>query len=321
MPESKLVIVIHAEEEFDWNSGFYRSNRNVTHSDNLIATIDQIIGFGGKVTLAMDYPFVTSEGGQTVINYYKNQHGKNVEFATHLHPWVNPPYETNDDSVSNELSYPGNLSEELEYQKLKVLTEEIEKTCGFRPKTYLAGRYGIGKNTQSIIKRLGYEMDLSISAYCDFSHQQGPDFSNFTNTRFQRNQVTYLPHTSAILSVVPWIRNYMNRNPEYFSLMQENKVFRIIGKFLRLKRYRLSPEGFTFRQMKQVTESLLKVEQNEFIMSFHSPSTKQGLTPYVSSLDDVNHFRETISEYIKWFNEIENSRFVIAQELLKEGRQ
>lgn len=316
----KLLVVIHAEEEFDWDSGFYRSNTEVTHAESLITTIDQIIELGGKVTLAMDYPFVTSDGGKKVIDKYKNQNGDTIEFATHLHPWVNPPFETEDDCVSNQSSYPGNLPEELEYQKIKVLTDTIEEISGFRPKTYLAGRYGIGKNTQKILTKLGYQVDLSISAYCDFRHQQGPDFSHYTNKTFVDNQITNIPHTSSILSVVPWVSKYLNYHPEMFTKIQANRLTSFAGKFLRIKKFRLSPEGFTFKQMKQVTKTQLKAGQKEFILSFHSPSSQIGLTPYVADETELTNFKKTLTEYITWFNSIEDSSFCRPQELLKGNK-
>ncbi len=320
MSGARLLVVIHAEEEFDWDSGFYRSNTGVTHAENLIATIDQIIELGGKVTLAMDYPFITSDGGKKVVDKYTSQHGDTIEFATHLHPWVNPPFETEDDCVSNENSYPGNLPEEMEYHKIKVLTETIEEITGFRPKTYLAGRYGVGPNTQNILKKLGYQVDLSISAYCDFRHQQGPDFSHYTNKKFLDNQITYLPHTSSILSVVPWVTKYLNHHPKMFTKIQSNKLTSYAGKFLRIKRFRLSPEGFTFKQMKQVTKTQLNAGQKEFILSFHSPSTKSGLTPYVSDETELTLFKKTLTEYISWFDYLEDSSFCRPQELLKGNK-
>jgi len=313
--EAKLAIVIHAEEEFDWDSGFYRSNTQVTHADSLIQLIDDILELDGKVTLAMDYPFITSEGGRKVVEYYKTLAGDKVEFATHLHPWVCPPFEDSNNKVSGENSYPGNLPKDLEYEKLKVLTETIENISGTRPRTYLAGRYGTGENTPNILKELGYNVDLSISAYCDFSHQQGPDFSRYTNKRFCENQITYLPHTCSILSILPSVSRYLNKRPALFTQIQSRLLTRLAGKFLRIKRYRLSPEGFTFEQMKQVTESQLNIGQNEFVASFHSPSSSVKLTPYVNHDHDLITFKQTITDYVRWFNALDNTQMVRVQEI------
>lgn len=303
MTKSKLAIVIHAEEEFDWGAGFYRSNTSVTHDNELISLVDKILELGGKVTLAMDYPFITSNGGRRVVERYKGFEGDKIEFAAHLHPWVNPPFEDDEDSVDSKFSYPGNLTKKFEFEKLKVLTEQIEKTTGVRPVTYLAGRYGTGKHTAEILKELGYKIDLSISAYFDFSHQQGPDFSSYTNASFSENQLTYVPHTSSVLTSVPLISNFFNLKPEMFTRIQANKMTSLLGKILRIRRFRLSPEGFSFEQMKEVTESQMRVGQTDFVLSFHSPSTKVGMTPYVNDCPGLEAFKQNLVDYIKWFNQ------------------
>lgn len=309
------MVVIHAEEEFDWDSGFFRSNNNMTHSTELISMVEHILGLGGKVILAMDYPFVCSSGGKKVIRHFQDEAGCRVEFATHLHPWVNPPFENDEDKTSIEDSYPGNLSAEAERDKLSLLTELIATECGVRPTTYLAGRYGIGANTQLILKELGYTSDLSISAYCDFTHQQGPDFSHYTNSMFVDNGITYLPHTSSVLSLFPSVTSFLNRNPKIYSQLTRSKIGSLSGRFLRIRRYRLSPEGFTFRQMKAVTESQLSIGQNEFIVSFHSPTVKPGLTPYTRSPADVEYFKQALTEYLQWFTKEMKGEYVLPRVL------
>ncbi|MDG3088287.1 hypothetical protein P7F88_20315 [Vibrio hannami] len=301
MSTPKLAVVIHAEEEFDWDSGFYRSNTNVTHCDELIGVIDKILSHDGKVTLAMDYPFTTSQGGKRVIKKYKHLAGNKIEFATHLHPWVNPPFEDDNDEVKNAYSYPCNLSEEMELRKLKLLTDAIAIETGSQPQTYLAGRYGIGKNTPQILENLRYTIDISISAYCDFSHQEGPDFSACSNRVYQSGALTYLPHTCSVLSSVPFIQNYLNRHPNSFNKINSNLITRLLAKLVRIRKYRLSPEGFNLAQMKQVMESQIKIGQNEFILSFHSPSIKAGKTPYAETKNEADALANRTVDFVHWF--------------------
>lgn len=297
----RLAIVIHAEEEFDWDAGFDRKNIGVNHASELIETIDDIIAVEGKVILAMDYPFVSSSGGQQVVKHCLSKHSEQVEFAAHLHPWVNPPYQDENDIVPERYSYPGNLPGKFELDKLKVLTEKVEEVTGLRPKTYLAGRYGVGENTNSILAELGYEVDLSISAFSDFTHQEGPDFSHFSNSKFTENKLTHLPRTCSILSPISPLQNCFNTQPEFYAKTQSNALLKILAKLLRVKRCHLSPEGLSLKQMKQVTEAQLKVNQNEIVLSFHSPSLKKGLTPYVSTEQEVEVFSSKILGYINWF--------------------
>ncbi len=307
MTTPKLNIVIHAEEEFNWDAGFYRSNTTVSHGDELIEFVDEIIRCGGKVTLAMDYPFITSPDGKKVVQYFKNQEGSNIEFATHLHPWVSPPFEDENNQVPNHNSFPGNLPKDLEFQKLKILTEEIEKVTGTRPVTYLAGRYGIGENSAEVLKSLGYKVDLSISAYSNFSHVEGPNFVNYSNKVHNDGALTYIPHTCSIVSLSQKVENHINLNPSSLDYIQSNKVPGLLSKLLRVKKYRLSPEGFTFEHMKSLTENQMRIGQEEFLLSFHSPSVKLGGTPYVKNQSALDELKHSLLDYVKWFNSMPKS--------------
>ncbi len=307
----KLSIVVHAEEEFDWNGGFYRSNNQVSHGKELIEFVDEIIQVGGKVTLAMDYAFVDSEDGKQVITHFKPLEGESIEFASHLHPWVNPPFKSDSDQVSNFESFPGNLSRSLEFEKLKVLTEKIEQVTGTRPITYLAGRYGTGPNTASILKELGYKVDLSISAYSNFSHIDGPDFTCYSNRSYIDGLLTLIPHTCSIISPIKMVENYLNTHPSQIHLIQKNIFFCILSKILRVKKYRLSTEGFTYDNIKKIVESQTRIGQDEFLFSFHSPSTKVGVTPYVKTDKELMSLKEDTLNFITWFLLSANGRSYI----------
>ncbi|UUM32888.1 hypothetical protein [Vibrio japonicus] len=322
MSNPKLSIVIHAEEEFNWDDGFYRSNTEVSHGDELIEFVDEILQCGGKVTLAMDYPFIMSSDGKKVVKHFKAQEGENIEFATHLHPWVNPPYEDDNDEVINRHSFPGNLPKNVEFSKLKTLTEEIEKETGTRPITYLAGRYGTGENSAEILKSLGYKVDLSISAYSNFSHVEGPNFVNYTNKIHSKDALTYIPHTCSVVSFNRTIENHFNLNPSSLDFIQRNKISGLLSKVLRVKKYRLSPEGFTYDHMKQMTESLMSIGQKEFLLSFHSPSVKVGGTPYVTTANELDRFKRSVLEYLEWFGTIScSSSFLPSSIVFKDHHE
>ncbi|MBL4829980.1 MAG: hypothetical protein JKY55_08875 [Aliivibrio sp.] len=317
MVAPRLAIVIHAEEEFDWSGSFRRSNKDVTHGNELTLLIDKMLNLDAKVTLAMDYPFVISDEGREVIEHFKHLISSNIEFAAHLHPWVNPPFETENDVVDNFYSYPGNLAPEFELKKLKVLAQEIEKVTGCQPTTYLAGRYGIGINSNQVLESLGFKTDLSISSYCDFSHQGGPDFTSYTNEVHVSDDILHFPHTGSIITAIPYVSDYFNRNPAMFTSWQSSKVKQLLSKLLRIRRYRLSPEGFDFRHMKALTRQQIAIGQKEFIFSFHSPSAKPGCTPYVNSDVDLKRFEMNITKYIKWFRCELNGEYILPNEQLK----
>ena len=298
----KLSIVIHTEEEFDWAGGFYRSNNQVTHGRELIEFCEKLIAnVNAKITFALDYAFVTSEQGKQVIGHFNQHHPQSVEFATHLHPWVNPPFTEEQDQVCETESYPGNLPAEMEMAKLRELTQKISEVSGIRPTTYLAGRYGVGPNTAKCLKELGYKCDISISPFCDFSHQQGPDFSSYNNDVHEANGVINWPHTTAITSILHSVAQWFNRHPASYEQYQKNPIARLLMKLLRVKRQRLSPEGFSLDDLKKVASTQIKLGANQLILSMHSPSVKAGLTPYVQTTADEKEFYQKTEEFIAWF--------------------
>jgi len=303
-----LAIVIHTEEEFDWNNGFYPSNNKVTHGEKLIAFGEKLIALGAKITFALDYAFVNSANGAKVIEYFKTNHANNIEFASHLHPWVNPPSEDNETQVSNFNSYPGNLDNDIEFEKLKALTEKIAEVCGKAPVTYLAGRYGIGENTLTSLTKLGYKTDVSISPFSDFSHQEGPDFSHFNNKAFEKGNIYHWPHTTSVISLFPFIERWFDRHPEQFEMQQGKMLNRLLLKLLRVKRQRLSPEGFGLNDLKKVTKTQLMLGHSNLIFSFHSPSVQAGLTPYVTTDQQATDFYNKTAAYIQWFIEKQNGQ-------------
>ncbi|MDP5030332.1 hypothetical protein [Paraglaciecola sp.] len=308
----QLSIVIHTEEEFDWNGGFFKANDNVTHGEKLTQFCKALITEGAKITFALDYAFVNSQEGQKVIDFFKTQYN-NVEFATHLHPWVNPPF-AEGDQVTNFNSYPGNLGEQLEFEKLKSLTNIITEVCGVKPTTYLAGRYGISEHTVTNLKKLGYKTDVSISPFCDFTHQEGPNFSSYNNDIFVNNEILYWPHTTSVLAITPSLERWFNQKPSRFETYQKNFISRLLMKVLRVKRQRLSPEGFALADLKKITRAQMRLGQKDFILSFHSPSIKAGLTPYVKEQKDEDHFLTVTIDYIKWFHSHNSGQFVLVKE-------
>ena len=311
----KLAIVIHTEEEFDWDSGFKVDATTVSHGRELFDFVEAFSSLGAKTTLAMDYAFVNSQQGQACIKDLQCTESveDKVEFATHLHPWVNPPWNnTALKEVTEVQSYPGNLSFEDEFSKLSFLTDKIKETTGVSPVTYLAGRYGIGKNTASILSQLGYKIDVSISPFADFRQQYGTDFSSHNNKITVQNGILNWPHTSAVVSPFKYVRRFFNSSPSAYA--SNTFGMRVFKKLSRAKLHRLSPEGFSLRDMQSVTKYQYALGQSCFILSFHSPSVKSGLTPYVRTPEELEKFKEKTLTFLSWFKTSLNGEFITVKD-------
>lgn len=295
-----LSVVIHAEEEFDWARGFDRNVTGVSHMRHIGRVQDLCDAAGIVTTYVVDYPIADQEDGSVLLKEYADS-GRAL-IGAHLHPWVSPPYE---EEVCARNSYPGNLPRELERAKLARLTDRIEVRFGIRPTVYLAGRYGLGPNTASILEELGYEVDLSPCVPMDFSDDGGPDYSGATNHPYWFGAGRRLLGLPCNGDFVGWLP--VNRRATYGLAVHPRLAWlRLPGLLARLgalERIALSPEGFTHAEHRRLTRFMLKHGYRVFVFSFHSPSVQPGFTPYVRNDRDLEVFLANCRGYFKFFLE------------------
>jgi hypothetical protein len=91
-----------------------------------------------------------------------------AELGTHLHGEFAAPDE-HEPEVTRvfQRDYP----EALERAKLTSLTEQFERAFDFPPRSFRAGRFGIGPSTLGILEALGYAVDSSVTPFVDWSGQ------------------------------------------------------------------------------------------------------------------------------------------------------
>jgi hypothetical protein len=293
-----LSVVIHTEEEFDWDAPYDRKATTVEHMRHIGRAQSLFDEFGIVPNYVVGYPIATQELAYAPLREFADS-GRAL-IGAHLHPWVSPPYE---EEVNAFNSYPNNLPRELEATKIRLLSEEIERTFGTWPLTYLGGRYGFGPNTADILESLGYEVDISPAVPIDFSRDGGPDYSAYTSHPFwfgKQRRLLGLPGTGGY---VGWLR--AGGTPLYrrvtSPLMKRVKVAAVVARLRLLERIRLSPEDYSEPEMRRMTESLLRDGIRVFVFSFHSPSVMPGGTPYVRNAADLERFFDKCRRYFEFF--------------------
>lgn len=295
--ETKLFVVIHSEIEFDWSKNEFLDSCKVSHGDALIELCNELISYNVRIILAVDYGFIASEDGQRVIKYFK-QHPNHVTFASHMHPWNTPPFSP--DTVINEkLSFPGNLDYQQEFDKIASITEALSLATGIRPDIYLAGRYGIGRNTNKILTEQGYNYDISISPFTDFSANFGPNFIDYDNHHFIDGRIQYYPHTVGFISIIAKFSDFLNRHKHVHYQLNSHFIGKIILRLLRVKRVRLSSEGFTFKEVAKLCDSLVRNHSEFLLFSFHSSSLVPGSTFYAHTTEECEQLKQRTLEIIK----------------------
>lgn len=293
-----LVVIIDTEEEFDWTKPFARANIGVSHIRAQAHAQAIYARFGVKPLYAIDYPVASQPQGYEPLREWA-QSGT-CEIGTHLHPWVNPPFE---EPVNTRNSYPGNLPPSLERAKLTQLTEAIAQRFGRRPTVYRAGRYGYGPNTAAILSELGYLIDTSVVPHTDFRPDEGPDFTDCGIDPY------WIDHEGGLLEVpltVGWTGLFAAAGPWLQPFCRTTQAQRlhlpgILARTRIFERIRLTPEGMTFDELRRLTNVLLARGQRLFNFTYHSPSLEPGHTPYVRSADELQRFLGTIEKYLEFF--------------------
>ena len=293
-----LVVVIHTEEEFDWDKPHDRNATGVAHMRHIHRAQEVFDAFGIVANYVIDFPIATQPEAVAPLKAFADA-GRAL-IGAHLHPWVSPPY---DEEVNARNSYPGNLPRALEHEKLRRLTDEITAAFGVPPLTYLAGRYGFGPNTAEALETLGYQVDISPAVPIDFSADGGPDYSGFSSHPYWFGRTRRLLGLPGSGGYVGWLRSggtalYRRLTHPW---LRRARLSAAVARLRMLERIRLSPEDYSEPEMRRLTYALMADGVRVFVFSFHSPSVMPGGTPYVRSEADLGRFLDKCRRYFDFF--------------------
>ncbi len=298
----QLVVVIDTEEEFDWSARFARENRSVKCIPEQLRAQDVFERHGIVPTYVIDHPVASTDVSAEIFRNLQRE--SRCIVGTHLHPWVNPPY---DEKVNEHNSYPGNLPAGLEEKKLVNLTDLITENIGKRPVIYKAGRYGYGPATTAILEKLGYEIDASVVPHTDFSKELGPNFRGLPDQPYwfgSKAELLEVPLTSGFSGVLGRWGHHIHpviARPAGIKLHLPG----ILSRLGLCERINLTPEGISLTEHKRLTRALLARGNRIFSYTYHSSSLLPGGSPYVKSAEDRDAFLEKMDQYFSFFiNEI-----------------
>ena len=293
-----LLVLIDAEEEFDWSRGFDRSATGTTAIRQLLEAQGLFDSLGVKATYVVTHPVAADPDSAGVMREIASANG--VTIGAHLHPWVTPPF---DEQVSINNSYPGNLDGALEREKLRCVCQALIENVGVQPRVYQAGRYGFGPSTATTLEELGFSVDFSPAPPFDYRAHGGPNFSHHgADPRWIGNAGTLLsvPITGAYVGFI------QERAHALYQLATHRGVKwarlpAILSRLGAVDRLRLSPEGFELSDMRRLTRVLLGRGVGVFTLSFHAPSLLPGCTPYVQDSAERAQFLARLRAYLEYF--------------------
>jgi len=308
-----LVVVVDTEENFDWDAP-YSSQSVAVHGMERVATLQRIFDrHGVRPVYMIDHAIASQREGYGPLRDIVAS-GR-CEIGAHLHPWINPPIR---EDICTRNSYPFNLPQSLESEKLQVLKSEIEANLGVQPKCYKAGRYGIGGATPDILIKQGFVVDLSVVPTRDYSADGGPDFRSFTSARpFWLDAERRLLELAFTTGFIGSLSRQGNR---LFQVMNSRFGLKlhlpgISARLGLINRVYLTPEGVTTREAKALTRHLLANGERVFTMAFHSTSLTPGSTPYVGNEAQLAAFYRWLDEYFAFFTKEIGGSFMTPLEI------
>jgi hypothetical protein len=281
-----LIVTVDTEEEGLWTGTFKaRGNtvRNVEGVPRFQAVCER---FGVLPTYLVDTPVVDDDRSVDVLR--EIQDSGRGEIGAHLHPWCAPPLT---ETTNARESYLCNLPESLQREKLRGLTDAIERRFGRRPTSFRAGRYGLDIVGARILEELGYIADSSVIAYSSFSDEGGPDFQSAPCVPYGvGGDDLRVPCPNGRLLEVPVTVGYNRRDfaaaqrVQRFAARAWCRPLRLVGVLDRLnvvRRIKFSPEQANAPRMTRLVDVYLARRAPCMVMMLHSSSLVAGGSPYV----------------------------------------
>lgn len=298
MTRPRLMVLVDAEEEFDWTKPFSAHSTEITNIrfQHLAHRIFE--RYGLVPTYAVDFPVADRPGGiEPLRDFLKDGV---CEIGAQLHPWVTPPHT---EVVCERNSFPGNLPKDVEAAKLGALTDRIACSFGARPILYRAGRYGTGANTAGILRDLGYKIDCSVLPGAFGGASYATDYQWAPARPYWPNPGGDLLEIPVTASAIGFARPAADILTPFMSnkIVRRLRVPGVMARIGMFDRVRLSPEGNTVAEAKRLTKFLLRNGQAIFVVSYHSPSLGIGNTPYVRSEADRAKFLDWLKSYLDFF--------------------
>jgi hypothetical protein len=299
-PESArphLVVIVDAEEEFDWKKPFSRNSRSVLTAGAQGPAHRIFERFNVVPTYAVDYPVASQPEGYRPLR--ELMEAGLCDIGAQLHTWVTPPYE---EEVCERNSFAGNLAASLERSKIAQLTGVIEENFGRRPRLYRAGRYGAGRDTARFLAELGYQIDCSVlpggppGAFA-------PDYSGATAHPYWLSRTGAILEIPVTVATLGFAGEFGDRLYETLAspLGRRLRVPAIMARLGAMERIRLTPEGTNLREAKRLTRRMYETGHRVFAISYHSPSLVPGNTQYVHNARELKAFLDWLEGYLDFF--------------------
>ncbi len=199
------------------------------------------------------------------------------ELGTHLHgEFVEPGANFNTDYTGEKSTDYGH---NVEFEKLRNLTDIFSESFGFRPRSYRAGRFSISKRTFKFLERLGYSVDTSFTPFSRVSgvdHTGVPFYPHFPYNSILEIPITIFPKNWKLFNIL--------RKTPLYGWRRYREFVKLIGPVW------LRPSTEKWKRMLWLAKKYINMFGDKTVLNMflHNVEVVEGLSPYSAKFTRKN---------------------------------
>ncbi len=215
------------------------------------------------------------------------------ELGTHLHSeFIEPEKKYYDYAGKKGEANQCFLSSDIEFEKMKNITNLFREKFGYSPVSFRAGRFSARKNTLVCLEKLGYKVDTSVTPHInwnDETREQPVDYRNANEQPYFDGKILEIP----------------------ISITQQKRLL------LKNKTIWLRPFYSTYKEMNTLVEEYeKKYRENKHIvfnMMFHNVEILPNKSPYTKTQNDVARYLESLELFFQLCNKKKMESIALSQ--------
>jgi len=315
----RLLVSIDTEED-QWGPGAEEATaENIRALPGLQRLFEEL---GVRPTYFVSYQVATDPTAASILREIAGEEG--VEIGAHLHPWNTPPVR---EELTPRNSMMKNLPGPLQEAKLVRLTEALERAFGTRPRSFRAGRLGVGPETIDALVATDYEIDSSVAPFLDWrTLDDGPNFvgAPIAPYRLEGGADVCSPVPRGRILEVPISAGYTRRpmalwDPIHRALETVSVGGRALSGVLSrtgiVRKVMMSPEIDATPDLLRLCRALIRAGAPHIQLTFHSSTLVPGLSPFTPTAADVESLLEGLRTFVHAVEDMTPISFATVSEL------
>lgn len=202
------------------------------------------------------------------------------EIGMHMHAWNTPPIFELKYKRGCGNPYACEYSHEIMWEKLKLITDLLQKRFGVQPVSHRGGRWYIDPWYIRMLRKLGYRVDCSVTPGVSWKESigyecGGNDYTEYPHkSYYMKGKYLYKEQSSGILEVPPTIIDYLFRD-KINELFKKPSNYRAIMS----QKIWLRPNGKNLQDMLKLVKYCEKKKYDYLEFMIHSSELMPGGSP------------------------------------------